>query len=126
MDSYWMLTSILLTGICQMAGDIYLYLYLMNMNQTLWMSVVNDIDLLFCCVDRTQLDAQRRETDRLQQQLGGDNSSAQRNSGSMHSGLPSSPSKTGFSTLPSTELFSARRAHYDYSGPPLVLSVLSL
>ncbi|XP_056011358.1 coiled-coil domain-containing protein 158-like isoform X2 [Ostrea edulis] len=67
---------------------------------------------------RTQLDAQRRETDRLQQQLGGDNSSAQRSSGSMHSGLPSSPSKTGFSTLPSTELFSARRTHYDYNGPP--------
>ncbi|XP_065933306.1 coiled-coil domain-containing protein 158 isoform X8 [Magallana gigas] len=67
---------------------------------------------------RTQLDAQRKETERLQQQLVGDFSSAQRSSGSMHSGLPSSPSKTGFSTLPSTELFSARRAHYDYSGPP--------
>ncbi|XP_061189078.1 coiled-coil domain-containing protein 158-like isoform X2 [Saccostrea echinata] len=67
---------------------------------------------------RTQLDAQRKETERLQQQLAGDFSSVQRSSGSMHSGLPSSPSKTGFSTLPSTELFSARRAHYDYSGPP--------
>ncbi|XP_062580527.1 uncharacterized protein LOC134242457 [Saccostrea cucullata] len=67
---------------------------------------------------RTQLDAQRKETERLQQQLSGDFTSIQRSSGSMHSGLPSSPSKTGFSTLPSTELFSARRAHYDYSGPP--------
>ncbi|XP_022320777.2 uncharacterized protein LOC111122998 isoform X3 [Crassostrea virginica] len=68
---------------------------------------------------RTQLDTQRKETERLQQQLVGDFSSAQRSSASVHSGLPSSPSKTGFSTLPSTELFSARRAHYsDYSGPP--------
>ncbi|KAK3100547.1 hypothetical protein FSP39_021619 [Pinctada imbricata] len=66
---------------------------------------------------RVQLDAQRKETDRLQHQLLGDQFGQSRVPNVVNSGLPSSPSKTGFSTLPSTELFSARRPQYDY-GPP--------
>ncbi|KAJ8297507.1 hypothetical protein KUTeg_024038 [Tegillarca granosa] len=63
---------------------------------------------------RNQLEAQRRETDKLQQQLLGDYS---RSNYMHHSGIPSSPSKTGFSTLPSTDLFSSRRPAYDYAPP---------
>ena len=67
---------------------------------------------------RNQLDSQRKETDRLQQALYGSDFSSFKPV-SHHSGLPSSPSKTGFSTLPSTELFSqtARRPVYDYNPP---------
>ncbi|CAG2203630.1 unnamed protein product [Mytilus edulis] len=65
---------------------------------------------------RNQLDSQRKETDRLQQTLySGEFSNFKSVPVSHHSGLPSSPSKTGFSTLPSTELFSARRPVYDYN-----------
>ncbi|XP_052078617.1 coiled-coil domain-containing protein 158-like isoform X3 [Mytilus californianus] len=67
---------------------------------------------------RNQLDSQRKETDRLQQTLySGEFSNFKSVPVSHHSGLPSSPSKTGFSTLPSTELFSARRPVYDYNPP---------
>ncbi|KAL4230969.1 hypothetical protein ACF0H5_011342 [Mactra antiquata] len=58
---------------------------------------------------RLQLEQQRKETERLNQQLTTDGftSSTSRAGTILH--IPSSPSKTGFSTLPSTELFSSRR-----------------
>ena len=64
---------------------------------------------------RLQLERQRQESDRLSSQLIGDgfNSSTSRVGTVLH--IPNSPSKTGFSTLPSTELFGARRA----TGPGL-------
>ncbi|XP_033742332.1 coiled-coil domain-containing protein 158-like isoform X1 [Pecten maximus] len=65
---------------------------------------------------RTQLDAQRKETDRLQHHMLNDYPMS-KHVPVQSSMIPSSPSKTGFSTLPSTELFSARRPAYDY-GPP--------
>ncbi|XP_069129100.1 coiled-coil domain-containing protein 158-like isoform X3 [Argopecten irradians] len=65
---------------------------------------------------RTQLDAQRKETDRLQHHMLNDYPMS-KHVPVQSSMIPSSPSKTGFSTLPSTELFSARRPAYEY-GPP--------
>ena len=67
---------------------------------------------------RLQLERQKQESDRLSSQLirDGFNSSTSRVGTVLH--IPNSPSKTGFSTLPSTELFGARRA----TGPGLEVS----
>ncbi|XP_021375779.1 coiled-coil domain-containing protein 158-like isoform X3 [Mizuhopecten yessoensis] len=67
-------------------------------------------------VKMTQLDAQRKETDRLQHHMLNDYPMS-KHVPVQSSMIPSSPSKTGFSTLPSTELFAARRPTYEY-GPP--------
>ncbi|XP_045203592.2 trichohyalin-like isoform X4 [Mercenaria mercenaria] len=58
---------------------------------------------------RLQLEKQRKETERLNTQLVGDGFSSNTSRVGTVFHLPSSPSKTGFSTLPSTELFSSRR-----------------
>ena len=60
--------------------------------------------------NRLQLERQKEESDRLGAQLMGEagfNSSTSRVGTVLH--IPNSPSKTGFSTLPSTELFAAKR-----------------
>ncbi|KAL5012853.1 hypothetical protein ScPMuIL_011404 [Solemya velum] len=62
---------------------------------------------------RTHLDAQRRETERLHQQLIGDYST----SGSSNMRYPQSAARTGFSTVPTSDLFSARRLPPDYVPP---------
>ncbi|KAL3878348.1 hypothetical protein ACJMK2_030710, partial [Sinanodonta woodiana] len=69
---------------------------------------------------RQQLDAQRRESERLHQTLLGDRYSSGSSSSAPLFRISSSPSRTGFSTLPSTDLFSSRRGTHSNieTGPP--------
>jgi len=64
---------------------------------------------MFILVSRQQLELQRKETERLNSQFLTDGFGTSSSRPSTALPLPGSPSKTGFSTLPSTELFSSRR-----------------
>ena len=79
------------------------------------------VDIIFGTFSRMQLEQQKKETEKLSSHLTGEGftSSSSRTGTVFH--LPNSPSKTGFSTLPSTELFGTRKALSTTSmdmGPP--------
>lgn len=72
-------------------------------------SVVNKTAEIIHISCRQQLEQQRKETERLNTQFLTDGFSTSTSRPSTVLPMAGSPSKTGFSTLPSTELFSSRR-----------------